>query len=378
MPILGYPVALRRPDGIVEIGEHRTGRESVLERGSVDERLEGRTRLTLRLCDAVETALLEVAAADHRAHGAGLRIHGDERRLQRFGQRGRLAAAAQLPLLDVLQAAAHFGLSGLLQVEIERRVNLQSALVHTLPTEPRDQFLPDFLLEVLAEGFLTTKRVGQLDRRLQRRFISLVIDKARIAHCLKYDVPSRDSTVQVNGWRVSGRGLDQSGEQRAFRQRQIGGGLAEVAKRRRLSAVDAIAEVDLVQVQLQNLALVELPFDAGGHNRLFHLAAVRLFRGQKALPGELLREGARALRRAPGAHVRDQRTGDADNIEAAMLVEALILDCQDRLHQIWRDAIERDGNSLFLIDRERRSAVDVVQRRRLSHNGDFADVARTR
>ena len=62
----------------------RRRRVAGLERRRVDERLERRTRLTARLDRAIEVALVEVAAADHRAHVPGRRIDRDERRLQRI------------------------------------------------------------------------------------------------------------------------------------------------------------------------------------------------------------------------------------------------------------------------------------------------------
>ena len=60
-------------DRIVEVDRSRRRREAGFERGGVDERLERRARLALRLDGAVEMALVEVAAADHRAHVAGRR-----------------------------------------------------------------------------------------------------------------------------------------------------------------------------------------------------------------------------------------------------------------------------------------------------------------
>ncbi len=64
--------------------DDRRRRVARFERGGVDERLERRAGLTVRLDGAVEMALVEVAAADHRAHVAGVRIERDERRLQRL------------------------------------------------------------------------------------------------------------------------------------------------------------------------------------------------------------------------------------------------------------------------------------------------------
>src|SRR4051812_19682788 len=82
MFVLGHPPALRCRDRSVEIVDDRRRRIPGLERGGIDEWLECRPGLALRLCRAVESALVEIAAADHRAHVAGGWIHRHKRTLK--------------------------------------------------------------------------------------------------------------------------------------------------------------------------------------------------------------------------------------------------------------------------------------------------------
>ena len=126
----------------------------------------------LRLRHPVEVALAEVAAADHRAHVSSDRVHRDKRRLQRF-RRWRVLLATQLPLFDLLQPAADFRLGGLLQIQVERRVDLQPAFVDALPAEPLDELLANLFFEVLAERLLTAQRVAELNRRVDRGLVRL-------------------------------------------------------------------------------------------------------------------------------------------------------------------------------------------------------------
>jgi metal-responsive CopG/Arc/MetJ family transcriptional regulator len=70
--VLGRPRARRRRDGIVQLCKHAGRRVAHLERRGVDKRLERGSRLAFRLDGAIEMALVEVAAADHREHVAGL------------------------------------------------------------------------------------------------------------------------------------------------------------------------------------------------------------------------------------------------------------------------------------------------------------------
>ena len=64
-------------------------RVAVVERGRVDERLEGRARLAQGLRRAVELALVEGEAADHGVDAAGIRVHRDDG----AGDLGHLAQA---------------------------------------------------------------------------------------------------------------------------------------------------------------------------------------------------------------------------------------------------------------------------------------------
>ena len=61
--------------GLVQ--EDGGGRVAVVERGGVDEGLERRARLALRLGGAVERGLVEGEAADHGEDAPGERVHGD-------------------------------------------------------------------------------------------------------------------------------------------------------------------------------------------------------------------------------------------------------------------------------------------------------------
>ena len=62
--------------------DDRGRREAAIEGRGIDEGLEGRAGLPLRLGGAVELAPLEVVASDHRLDGTVARVQGDERPLQ--------------------------------------------------------------------------------------------------------------------------------------------------------------------------------------------------------------------------------------------------------------------------------------------------------
>ena len=66
------------------------------------------------------------------------------------------------------------------------------------------------------------------------------------------------------------------------------------------------------------------------------LAAVGLVAGEEALPRELLGDGAAAFGAAARLEVPHDRGRNADRVDAAVLVEALVLDRDDRLDQVRR------------------------------------------
>ena len=64
----------------------------------------------------------------------------------------------------------------------------------------------------------------------------------------------------------------------------------------------------------------------------------RLVRAEEALPRQLLRERAPTLRSPSLTHVAQCRADDADDVDPAVVVEALVLDRHDRANQVWRHA----------------------------------------
>jgi hypothetical protein len=154
--------------------------------------------------------------------------------------------------------------------------------------------------------------------------------------------------------------------------------LAEVAKRCRLHAVESVAEIDLVEIQLENLVLRELVLETRRHHDLLQLAAIRLVSRQEALTRELLRDRAAALRRASFPEVGKGGAGHADQVHTSMIVEALILHRDDCLHQIRRDPRQRHLDPLLAKDRERRAIAGIEERRCLRHRAGAVQHAAVR
>src|SRR5690606_15050348 len=127
-------------------------------------------------------------------------------------------------------------------------------------------------------------------------------------------------------------------------QRQLGSGLVEVSVRRGLDAVSAIAEINVIEVQLENLVLAERSLHLACHARFHDLAAQAAFLIWKPLgkevAGELLRDGASTFGHATRADVCQQSARGAAKIDPTMIVETLILDRDECLRNVLRKRVE--------------------------------------
>src|SRR5213079_2930063 len=107
----------------------------------------------------------------------------------------------------------------------------------------------------------------------------------------------------------------------------------EVPARGGLDSVEAVPQIDLVQVQLEDAILRELVFDLARQHELPQLPPDRA-RGSDLLrehiAGELHGDGARPFARAEGAQVAPERAQHAAKIDPAVLVEAAVLDGEER------------------------------------------------
>ena len=115
--------------------------------------------------------------------------------------------------------------------------------------------------------------------------------------------------------------------------------LAEVDLRRRGEAVGALAEEDLVDVELEDLVLGQVGLDLPGEQDLAELAGDRLLAGQEEVAGDLHGDRAGALLGA-GREVGERGARDAQIVDAAVLIEALVLGGQNGLFHDIRDVAD--------------------------------------
>ena len=186
-----------------------------------------------------------------------------------------------------------------------------------------------------------------------------------------------------------GRGAGQAGDQRRFRQRQLPGRFSEQVPGHRLDAVDAGAEVDAIQVQLEDLILRQLRVDHDRQHRFVELAGVGLAVGQEQRPGELLRQRRAPLERSRLATFRTTARAEPDRIDPDVAVEPMVFYRDEGVLQIGRDVGQRHVLPLFIhpepllpVRREEPRVADParqpVDRVALTHGPRHADGRRNR
>jgi len=124
-------------------------------------------------------------------------------------------------------------------------------------------------------------------------------------------------------------------------------GFAEVKLRRRLKPVHAVAEVDLVGVQRENLGLGEAAFNLDGQQRLLDLAMKRAVGRKKKIARELHGEGRSALYSTARFDVPIGRAGDPPDVDAPVAVELFVFDREQRVTEHRRKiVVGRDDPAL--------------------------------
>jgi hypothetical protein len=161
-------------------------------------------------------------------------------------------------------------------------------------------------------------------------------DGPGLHHGLQHDfLPLLGSAEIARRRELRGR-AHQPGQHRILGQREFAGLLAEISPGGCVHAVGAGSEIGRVQVAQENVFLLELAFQPYRKHRFLDLAAERPFRRKKHQACKLLGDRAPALPRAAGLGIPPTGPQYSPGIDAVVLVEPSIFDCDDRLRQMRR------------------------------------------
>ena len=183
-----------------------------------------------------------------------------------------------------------------LQLRIEGGAHRQPALVERILAEAGDQLAAHLLGEIIGAHGLGRPARSELQRLGRRGCGFRGGDVAILLHPADHPVAPRQRRfgMLVDGV-VVGR-LGQRGEIGAFADGQIVQRLVEIIERRGGHAVIAGAEIDLVQIELEDAVLAEGLLDAQRQHDLAHLALERDLVAEQEVLGDLLGDGGGADR----------------------------------------------------------------------------------
>jgi hypothetical protein len=135
---------------------------------------------------------------------------------------------------------------------------------------------------------------------------------------------------------------------------------AEVGLGRDGEAVGALAEVDLVDVQLENLVLRQTAFDLECEKYLVELAVEGLLARQEKVARHLHRDRRCSLAATTGRQIGERRARDADRVDPGVFVEAFVLGGEDGLLEDRRDVCDADHATTLLAEFAQQVAVGRI------------------
>src|SRR5256885_7179132 len=103
------------------------------------------------------------------------------------------------------------------------------------------------------------------------------------------------------------------------------GAMAEEAPRGGVDAIGAAAEIDAIQIELEDLVLGELALERQRQHALLDFAPEGAAVGQEDVARELLGDGRSALAPVTGVEANLERAGDPDRVDSEVTAETLVL-----------------------------------------------------
>src|SRR5438034_3563633 len=178
----------------------------------------------------------------------------------------------------------------------------------------------------------------------------LVRQVSLISHQTQHRVAPPDGALGVGARIVDRRRLGKRRQRGRFRDVQLRRVFAEVDLRGGLHTVGAGAEVDLVQVQLQDRVFGEVALDLDGDARFLQLTRELLLAAdlvREDVAGELHADRREALRIAEREQVRLKGAEHPQIIYAVVRVETLVLGGEERLPHGDRNLGKRQDRATF-------------------------------
>ena len=316
--------------------------------GQIDERLEYRAGLAFRLSHAVELGLAVVPPAHHGLDLAGLWFDHHQGTLEIVGL-GELSQVTVV-LFELHKPLGQGRLRGLLELQVEAGEDAQSL---------RRQHIVGVVL-----GQLLLHIVGEIRRAvgdpyglplfedfLPRPFIAPSRNDAVTDQLAQDDVTPSHGLFNASIGRVPIGRPDKTCQHGRLADGQLFRFLHEVESRSLPDAEDplgaVLAEIDFVQIVLEDLVLGVHPLRHQRHERFLDLALKGAITFQEEVLHQLLGQGTAALHDPSAPQVGYESPQHRHRVHTAVIVEALVLHRQNRLPHSRRHLVQPDDPPLF-------------------------------
>ena len=303
----------------------------------------------------------------------------NHRPLQRAVAPPKIAAAALQRLQSRLQRLGRC----VLGIEVDRGIDLQAATFDVFDTVVSSHLL-QHAIDVERNGCQAAALSEWFPR--QRRGHGLLvcglIDLPVFQQQVQNGVAPLHGQVGADERRIVVRAADHPRQQRRLRHIDLRDRLAEVELRRLADANDGdrpvAAQVDVVEVGLQDLSLGVLRVENHGHERFDELPPQRSFRRQVVVLHQLLRQRRCPLGYSAGAQIPKSRAEHSDRIDTRVMPEANVFRDDDRVLQMLRHLIERHRAAILELIAEDRCQLlrlerGLVQRPRIAQRDHRID-----
>ena len=348
-------VVLRSPD-LAVLAFHREGLvlypggqgvlARPLESGQVDRRLDQRTDRPHRVQGPVEAGEARVATADQGLDLTGFRIGHDHRRLD---------LVDPLAPTETLERFVDGGLGLLLQDRIEAGEDAQPFLGQVLVAVVLAQLALDQVEEGRIGAVGHAALPGHAERALLGGVDFLLGRHALLGEHVEHQVAPRQRTIRVTPRVEVGRSLDHADQQRHLVELELGQRLAEEILAGQAEAMDRslpiLAEEHLVEIGLEDVALVVVQLQQHRHHRFVDLAAQAAFVAQEEVLHQLLGQGAAALAQLAGRGVDPHRPRHGLQRHTMVVPEVAILDRDQGVDQVGRHLVELDQDAILMVRR---------------------------
>jgi hypothetical protein len=258
-------------------------------------------------------------------------------------------APAMPPVIGDQRVAQRFG-GETLEMRIEAGAHGKTRGVEALFAVALQQFAADFLGEIVGFDDLGIVAAAQRDRLRLGRGALLLGEVARLDHAIEHVVAALARGFGIALWIVVVRRFRQTAEERGFLRRQLVQRFVEIIERRCRDTVRATAEVDLIEIKLEDAILAERLLHANRDQGFAHFALKRDLVGQQEVLRHLLGD-RRGADRPPAAAVMQRighcRAQHREGIDAGMGIEILVLGREKSVNHQRRHRFDRDEDALL-------------------------------